>query len=614
MAQSVSPKRERKLEAIESELKREGRYEGSQGEMGTGTVATQRGEKGAIPAARTKDPAHDPVVTGTMEVCLFAPYNEIVQLLGDWNDFKPIDMQKGGDGWWRANIVIPDGEHQYKFRVKSRSYFSFDEMVDIFDPYALSVTGEKDQKGIMVVKNGQREWVDYQWQHDHIVLPANGELLIYELHVQDFAGTGKSGTFKDVIDKLDYIEDLGINCVELMPVKEFPGKGWGYSLRSLFAVENSYGRPEDLCRLVDECHARGIRVVIDGVYNHAEKEAPLTKIDFEYWFYKENPDPPEMHWGPKFNYAQYDEKLGIFPARKYVIDSILFWVEKFHIDGVRFDATRAIGNFDIMKEMTDAAYSKINGLKHFLTVAEHVPEDPAIAGRDRGAPMDAAWHEGLANELQQILTFQRNPVNIDDLFTKLGPATNGYGRPDRMVNFIVSHDQSRIMSLLGDKGKVFDHVAFRRAKLGIGLILTCPGLPMLWMGTEFGFAAEKSLEPRPLDWDLLKNDANRDLFNYVQGLLKLRRKTPALQGETLEIVMQDNERQIFAYKRWNGEGNVVIVAINLKDEHNGEFVIQGPSLEDGTWHEYTHNYDVEVKHGKLTDSLAESEVKVYIKK
>ena len=69
-------------------------------------------------------------------------------------------------------------------------------------------------------------------------------------------------------------------------------------------MENSYGTPEDLCRLVDECHARGIRLVIDGVYNHVEAEARLTNIDFEYWFYKNNPDPPEMQWGPKFNYAQ----------------------------------------------------------------------------------------------------------------------------------------------------------------------------------------------------------------------------------------------------------------------------------------------------------------------
>ena len=556
----------------------------------------------------------DDKTTGTIELCLFAPYNEIVQLLGSWNDFQPTEMTRGDDGWWRVNATIPDGEHQYKFRVKSKSFFCFDEMKDLFDPYALSITKEKDEKAILVMKDGKRQWVDYKWQHDEVPLPANGELVIYELHVQDFAGKGKRGTFNDVIAKLDYLVELGINCLELMPVKEFPGKGWGYSLRSLFAVENSYGKPEELCKLIDEAHARGMRVVIDGVYNHAEMEAPMTKIDFEYWFYKDNPDPPEMHWGPKFNFNHYDENLDVFPARKYVTDSVLFWVEKFHIDGVRFDATRAIGQFDIMKSLADAAYSKINGLKHFMTIAEHVPEDPAIAGRDRGAPMDAAWHDALANHLQQILTFKENPANIDELISKLNPATNGYEKPDRIVNFVVSHDQARIMQQLADEAKVFDEAAFRRSKLGIGLIIASPGLPMLWMGTEFGFASDKSLDPRPLDWDLLKNQSNQDMLNYVKGLLKLRKETPALQGETFEVVLQDNERQIFAFKRWNAEGNLVLVAVNLKDEHNGEFTVEGHGLEDGAWHEYINNYDVEVKDTKLTDTLAESEVKIYIKK
>ena len=287
-----------------------------------------------------------------------------------------------------------------------------------------------------------------------------------------------------------------------MPVKEFQGESWGYSLRSLFAVENTYGRPEDLCRLVDEAHSRGMRIVIDGVYNHADKESPLTKIDYAYWFYEKNPDPPEMQWGPKYDFFHYDEHLKIFPARKYVLDSILFWVEKFHIDGVRFDATRAMGNYEIMRELTDAAYSKINGLKHFLTVAEHVPEDPAIAGRDRGAPMDAAWHDSFAHALQEIAAFEQSPVNIDQLIRKMNPATNGYEKPERTVNYVSSHDHDRLMTILA-KHEVFDDVAFRRVKLAIGLLITSPGVPLLWMGTEFGFAADKSLDPRPLESSML---------------------------------------------------------------------------------------------------------------
>lgn len=152
-------------------------------------------------------------------------------------------------------------------------------------------------------------------------LPSNDELIIYELHVGDFRGGvgdtvgDRKGCFTDVIDKLDYLADLGINCIELMPVNEFPGHhSWGYSQRSIYAVENSYGTPDELCQLIDECHARGIRVIHDAVYNHMEMDAPLTQIDYEYWFYRDNPDFDHLDFGPKFNYEFYDEQHKCFPC------------------------------------------------------------------------------------------------------------------------------------------------------------------------------------------------------------------------------------------------------------------------------------------------------------
>ena len=191
---------------------------------------------------------------GTIELGLFAPYNELVQLIGDWTQWQPVQMTKGEDGWWRASVDLADGDYLYKFRVKSLSWFAKDKMLDVFDPYALSVTDEKEESAVLHPKWSAVN-VDYKWQHDDVPLPVNRDVVIYELHVGDFSGK-KRGHFTDVIERLDYLRDLGINCIELMPVKEFPGKGWGYTLRSLFAVENSYGVPEDLCRLIDEAHAQ----------------------------------------------------------------------------------------------------------------------------------------------------------------------------------------------------------------------------------------------------------------------------------------------------------------------------------------------------------------------
>jgi len=589
--------------------------------MASQTKSVPAREGIAVPAKTIRidlKPPADELPRGTIEFCLFAPRNETVELIGSWNDWKPCPCKRSEDGWWRCRSDVPDGKHFYKFRVKSLSYFCAGETVDVFDPYARSVTNDEHESSILIVKEGLRQSVNYQWRHDNVPLAPNENLVIYELHVGDFAGKCECGTFRDTISRLDYLADLGINCIELMPVKEFRGRSWGYSLRSLFSVENTYGTADELAELVDECHARGIRVMIDGVYNHADPESPLTRIDYEYWFYKDNPDPPEMHWGPKFNYFFYDQERDTFPARKYVIDSIQFWVEKFHIDGIRFDATRAIAHFDVMRELADSAYGKVNGIKNFITVAEHIPEDPAITGRQRGAPVDAAWHDRLARHLQAIASCTEQAGNscndLEELIKKLNPATNSYEKAIRTVNFIGNHDYKRPMTMIAEDGKIFDEAAFRRMKLTTALLLTAPGIPMIWMGQEIGFPSDKSLDPRPINWELLNNANNQNLHAFHRGLINLRKNTPALQNDSFEVVLTDKERVILAYKRWNDQGNVVLVVANLKDTPAGEVVIEGPSIDPGTWHEFLSDYDVQVSDNRLTDQFGPSEVKIFIRK
>ena len=160
---------------------------------------------------------------------------------------------------------------------------------------------------------------------------------------------------------------------------------------------------------------------------------------------------------------------------------------------------------------------------------------------------------------------------------------------------------------------MFGDVAFARVKLGLGILATIPGVPMIWMGQEFGAASEKSLEPRPLDWSLLRNAQNAGLRDHVKGLFKLRGDTPALRGDHFEVCFKDPGRRVFAFKRWNDAGGVIVVAVNLKHEATGELAIGDCGLEDGRWHEYTSNYDTTVEGGVLKDQLGPSEVKIFIK-
>ncbi len=556
---------------------------------------------------------------------LLAPYNEQVELTGSWDDWKRTPMTKGDDGVWRATVPLADGDYEYKFIVRSLSYFMPGKEAHGFDPYAVGIS-LNHENACMVVRGGQSIVHMYQWQHDDAPLPANQQLVIYEMNISEFTGGvgdggdeqhPAKGTFADAIRKLDTLAELGINAIELMPIKEFPGtRGWGYNSRSLYAIENGYGQPDDFARFVDECHARGIRVIIDAVYNHMDADAPLTRIDYEYWFHNPNPDPDFLQWGPKFNYFHYDANHDRYPARDYVIGSIMHWIEHFHIDGIRFDATYAINNFDLLRWMHDQIAQKIGGIKPFITIAEHVPEDPAITGPH--GPLDAAWHDSFGKQMQAtIATIEkdgRHPYDIEGLATLMQPGRNGYAGASNTINYIDNHDQDRIMWQLGAYAHIFDAAAFRRLKLGAALLLTAPGIPMLWMGQEFGEAAPRTLYYQPIDWALLKNDANADLWRRCAALVHLRTSTPALHNDSFEVILRDDARGIFAFKRWDDGGGVVVVVVNLYDRYGGEFTLANVGLEDGTWHEYLYDYDTQVQGGTLRDVLAESEAKIFIRR
>ncbi len=555
-----------------------------------------------------------------VEFKLFAPYNDEVALIGSWNNWQRIPMTKDDKGWWHTAVPLQDGEYLYKFAVKSKSYFMVDQWAEIADPRADSLTMDFPESACLTVRNGQRTATTYQWQHDDKPLPANDALVIYEMHVGDFSGgpgddkDGKpKGRFQNVIDKLDYLASLGINAIELMPVNEFPGeRSWGYNPRSIFAVENNYGTPDDLCRLVDECHARGIRVIHDGVYNHSEENAPLTRIDYTYWYYRDNPDEPYNRFGPKFDYGHYDENLQVWPARQHVRDAILFWIDAFHIDGVRFDATYLIKHHDFLSWLHSEIFQHIKH-KPFYTIAENIPQDPTVAGPN--GPLDAAWHENFYHQLMAtVIGSPRDgcePYDMDGLVRVMDPRDDGFSGAFNVVNYIDNHDHERAMWELG-KANIFDDAAFRRLKLGAGLLLTAAGIPMMYMGNEFAESAPKTTDWQRIDWSLLQNKRNTDLRNFYAGLIYLRKTNRALQSNTFDAISKDEARGIFAYKRWEDAGGIVVVVANLKDQYAGAIEV-GNWPGDGKWHEYHNNYDIEVQGGILKDSLAESEVKVYIK-
>lgn len=543
-----------------------------------------------------------------MHFSLFAPHQDWVELVGSWLEM-PLPLQKDDQGTWHLETAVPDGYHCYKFCLMSLSPFSYGEIVDITDPLARVVDESNDDASILLVLDGKDVTTapDFQWQHDDKPLPQDNELVIYELHVGEFGWKeDKPGDFQSVTERLDYLRDLGVNAIELMPIAAFPtDQSWGYNPRHLCALENAYGSPKDFKRLVDEAHARGMRVILDMVLNHTEVEAPLNKIDFYYWFRdaREN----EQSFGPKFDYERTDDSLGVRPAFKYGLEVATYWIREYHIDGYRLDATAVLDNFEFIRAVRQACEEAAGG-KPFYLVAEHLPEDPAIAGPQ--APVDGAWHQAF--QLQAIATLCECEVEgkVFDpgaMLAALNPRNHGYISPGRVVNYLESHDEFTLMQKLAERGISGDQ-AFRKNKLGASLLFTAVGNPMLYQGQEFGGHRWRETEIRPLQWELLQADYGLHLKEHYAFLAKLRRESPALKGEKLEPMHLDPQAGIIAYRRGYGEAEVLVVA-NLRDQDQTQRI----PFPDGAWRELTFGYEIDSA-GGLEDLFPASSAKIYLRR
>lgn len=439
--------------------------------------------------------------------------------------------------------------------------------------------------------------------------------MIYEMHVADFTGGEvdryKRGKYIDAIEKLDYLSELGINAIELMPVNEYPGDySWGYKVRHYFATESSYGSTEDLKRFIDECHGRGIRVFMDGIYNHTDEECPLMLIDRNYWYYEHThyPEDPGNYWGPEFNYNNYDERLDVKPAWKYVGDVVKYWVQEYHIDGIRFDAVRQLANDEFLTWL--AQQSKQNTApKPFFNIAEHIPDTSKITTPE--GPLDSCWHESFRYFVLPHITGEM--FEPDKLKEILDPRRQGHAAATNVINYLATHDREHLLRELGDRG-IFDEDAFKRAKLAAVLLMTAMGIPMLWMGEEFGEHKRKSEnvnQPKKIAWALIEREQNRDLFEYYKKLIALRKQNTALQNNNIEFFHENREAKVLAYVRWNEQGERVVVAANFSDQNYDDYLV--PNFPcDGKWHEWIDGNNIEASDRQIILNLEAYQAKVLV--
>jgi len=393
-------------------------------------------------------------------------------------------------GWWEAKVDEARPGSDY-------AYFFNDEDAALPDPRSPwqphGVHGAS-----RILDHADFAWTDAAWQAP----PLEGA-VIYELHIGTFT---PEGTFDGAQSKLDALRDLGITHVELMPVASFPGvRGWGYDGVALFAPHEPYGGPDALKRFVDACHARGLAVLLDVVYNHLGPAGNYLG-KFGPYFTSSHHTP----WGDAVNL----EDAGSHEVRRLFCDNALMWLRDYHCDGLRLDAVHAYTDRSAIHFMEQLG-SEVHALqaqtgRHYVVIAESDLNDPRFvtAPEAGGYGLDAQWSDDFHHALVTVLTGDRSGYYADfgtlaDLAKSLrevfvydgrySPYRDRiHGRPVcglpgwRFLGYSQNHDQVGNRA----KGERLSHLAgLGRAKIAAALVLTAPFVPMLFQGEEWAASA-----------------------------------------------------------------------------------------------------------------------------
>ncbi|MGB2758940.1 MAG: alpha-amylase family glycosyl hydrolase [Maribacter stanieri] len=514
---------------------------------------------------------------GAVTFRVWAPNAKKVFVGGSFNDWNKneIALEAEENGYWAVSTDAASEGDEYKFFIEYNG-----KLLSRNDPYAFEVT---NSDGNSIIRR-----LDFSWDDADFKMPSWNELVIYELHVGTFNRSAPDavGTFEDVIIKLPYLKKLGINCIELLPVAEFAGGiSWGYNPAHPFAIEQDYGGPDGFAKLVNEAHKIGIAVIMDVVYNHFGP-SDVDLWQFDGWsenekggIYFYNDHRSDTPWGDtRPDYGREE-------VRQYLRDNALMWIEKYHCDGLRMDATSYIRyeggglGYDTEIEEGNILMRDINSeirekYPHVLTIAEDLKGDSRVTDsiEENGLAYGSQWDMNFVHPVREVIEDTHD--NSRDLQKVVDALEFRYSNDafSRIV-YTESHDEvangkARVPEEI-QPGDAESDFAKKRAILGIVLTLTAPGIPMLFQGQEF-IEDEYFQDTEGLDWE--KEKKHKGIEKLIGDIIKLRTGesvgAKGLRSQHIEILHVNHDTKILAYNRFdaNDPTEPVLVVLNFSNQ------------------------------------------------
>lgn len=605
----------------------------TEAEIRTATSPVQVTQEHVTPAT----PMGATVVASGATFRAWAPRAKDVYLMinADAKNWTPYSacrlMRDSRPGYWSGFVAGAKNGDRYRFYVVGEGSQGFKR-----DPYARELQAPDFPDCDCIIRDPSL----YQWHDQNFHMPAFGDLIVYQLHVGTFFSVDHAGKdnrltkvakFLDVVKKIEYLAGLGINAIQLMPIDEYPtARSEGYNGVDIFSPELDYCvpqseiepylqmvnvllaqkgqaplRPADLASginqlkvLVDIAHLFEIAVFFDVVYNHAGGDFGDQSL---YFFDRATKDSnhnslyfTDAGWAGGLVYDYQKQEV-----RQFLIDNARFFLEEYHIDGIRYDEVTVIdrhGGWFFCQDLTGTVKFIKPGA---IEIAEYWGDQRwrAVASRPEGMGFHAAWHDGMRQSIRgaisQAATGRESYVNMGSIRDALYRPYN-FPAAWQAIQYLESHDTIDISHLdrqpriaaLSDGNNPRSWYGRSRSRLATGLLMTAPGIPMIFTGQEFLESRFWSDNPTPetlTSWDAL--NGNREMMDHLRftgDLISLRRKQPALRAEAINVFHVHDGNRIICFHRWlENRGRDVVVVASLSESTLWGYQIGFPG--SGRW-------------------------------
>ncbi|HOK73804.1 MAG TPA: alpha-amylase family glycosyl hydrolase [Bacteroidales bacterium] len=563
---------------------------------------------------------------------LHAPYKNYVFATGDFTDWLACSkgyMKRTPDSeryWVRIDGLEPKKEYRFQYFVDGELYIADPYADKILDPFNDDFITESTYPGLIKYPKGitngmvsvlQTAQNPYKWKNEFFNAPPPEKLVIYELLLRDFVA---SHDFKTLTDTLNYLKNLGINAVELMPVTEFEGNlSWGYNVAFYFAPDKYYGPKEYFKAFVDSCHGKGIAVIMDLVLNHCFGQSPFVQLYLDHygaqeivmktpnpWFNSVSPNPV-YKWGADFNHEA--------PATQKLVDRITsYWLTEYKIDGFRFDFTKGFTNTPGEGWTYDA--SRIAILKRIAgkiwevnpsayVILEHFTEN---------AEEKELAEYGMLIWGNLNYQFAEAVMGYDSDLSGATHIARGWKVPN-LVSYMESHDEERIMyKALAYGASAPDYnvknlqTALRRMELAAVFLLSIPGPKMIWQFGELGYDISIDYNGRtgekPLLWNYFSIPERRRLYRVYSVMNNLRQTCDAFSNTFFTYSLSGKQKSIIL-----GSQNIKAYIVGNFDISTATFIPLFP--QTGKWYEYFSDDSLTVNSFSDPLTLRPGEYRIY---